>query len=235
MKKPKDKISKVVLAYSGGLDTSVIIRWLIENYGCEVVAFIADMGQGENLNPIRQKALKTGATKAIVKDLRQEFVQDFVIPAIKANLLYEGKYPMATSLGRPLIAKWLVEVAKSEKADAIAHGCTGKGNDQVRFEIAFRSYAPHLKILAPVRDWNMSREEEERYAKERNIPIPSKSKYSIDQNMWGRSIECGEMEDPWYEPPEEAFEWTVDPRHAPDTPKILEIEFLLIIWLKILN
>lgn len=215
-----------VLAYSGGLDTSVMLKWIPENLGYEVVAVTVNVGQGENLDEIVKKARKLGAKDAFLIDSRREFAEEYVARDIKANGLYDGVYPLSTALARPLIAKKVVEIAEKVGAEAIAHGCTGKGNDQVRFEIAFRSYAPHLKILAPVRDWNMSRDGEEKYAKERNIPIPSKSKYSIDQNLWGRSIECGEMEDPWYEPPEEAFEWTVDPRDAPNTPKILEIEFL---------
>ncbi|MCD6386368.1 argininosuccinate synthase [Candidatus Sumerlaeota bacterium] len=228
MSKTKNKISKVVLAYSGGLDTSVIIRWLIENYGCEVVAFIADMGQGENLNPIRQKALKTGATKAIVKDLRQEFVQDFVIPAIKANLLYEGKYPMATSLGRPLIAKWLVEVAKSEKADAIAHGCTGKGNDQVRFELTAFALAPEMKVIVPIRESELkTRDVAMEYARKYKIPVPvtKKKPYSIDRNLYGISIECGVLEDPWVEPPEDAFLITRPISKTPKNPLEITIGF----------
>lgn len=228
MKKNKDKISKVVLAYSGGLDTSVIIRWLIENYGCEVVAFIADLGQGEDLNAIRQKALKTGATKAIVKDLREEFVQDFVVPAIKANLLYEGKYPMATSLGRPLIAKWLVEVAKAEKADAIAHGCTGKGNDQVRFELTAFALAPQMKVIVPIRESELkTRDVAMEYARKYKIPVPvtKKKPYSIDRNLYGISIECGVLEDPWVEPPEDAFLITRPIHKTPKNPVEITIGF----------
>jgi argininosuccinate synthase len=215
----KSKINKVVLAYSGGLDTSVIIQWLIENYKCEVVAFIADLGQGDELKAIKQKALKTGAVKAVVRDLRNEFVRDFIIPAIKANLLYEGKYPMATSLGRPLIAKELIKVAVEENADAIAHGCTGKGNDQVRFEMTTFALAPHIKNLAPVREWDLlTREEEIDYAKKHRIPVPvtKKKPYSLDLNLYGMSIECGILEDPWVEPPEDTY-FTVKP--IDKTPK----------------
>ena len=219
MKQQDKQIKKVALAYSGGLDTSVIIRWLIENYQCTVVAFIADLGQGEEVKPIREKALKTGAVKAVVKDLRQEFVNDFIIPALKANLLYEGRYPMATSLGRPLIAKGLIETAQEENADAIAHGCTGKGNDQVRFEITTFALAPHIKNLAPVREWELkTREEEIEYAKRHNIPVPvtKKKPYSLDRNLYGISIECGILEDPWIEPPADTY-FTVLPIEK--TPK----------------
>ncbi len=218
MKKGAKQIKKVVLAYSGGLDTSVIIRWLIENYGCEVIAFIADLGQGEEVKPIREKALKTGASKAIVKDVRKEFIDDFVIPAVKANLLYEGKYPMATSLGRPLIAKWLIEIAKQENADAIAHGCTGKGNDQVRFELTAFALAPDIVTIAPVREWELkTRDEEIEYARKHKIPVPvtKKKPYSIDRNLFGISIECGVLEDPWAEPPEDAYIITRSPDKAP--------------------
>lgn len=228
MNKNKEGIKKVVLAYSGGLDTSVIIRWLIENYKCEVIAFIADLGQGEDLKPISQKALKTGATAAIVKDLREEFVQDFVIPAIKANLLYEDKYPLATSLGRPLIAKWLIEIARQEKADAIAHGCTGKGNDQVRFELTAFALAPEIKTLAPVREWELkTREEEIEYARKHNIPVPvtKKKPYSIDRNLYGISIECGVLEDPWVEPPEDAYLITQPVHKTPQKPAEITIGF----------
>ncbi len=215
----KKDINKVVLAYSGGLDTSVIIRWLMEHYECEVVAFIADLGQDEDVNAIKEKALKTGAVKAVVKDLRKEFVNDFVVPAIKGNLLYEGKYPMATSLGRPLIARWLIEVSNQENADAIAHGCTGKGNDQVRFEITTFALAPHIHNVAPVREWELkTRDEEIEYARKHNIPVPvtKKKPYSIDRNLYGISVECGVLEDPWVEPPKDTY-FTVRPLDK--TPK----------------
>jgi argininosuccinate synthase len=228
MPSQKQNVKKCVLAYSGGLDTSVIIRWLIENYGCEVVAFSADLGQGEDLKPLRAKALKTGASKIIIKDLREEFARDFLVPALQANALYEGKYPLATALGRPLIAKWLVEIAKAEGADAIAHGCTGKGNDQVRFEVVTAALAPHLKCLAPVRVWDLrTREEEIAYARKHKIPIKATAAkpYSIDSNLWGMAIECGILEDPAVEPPEEAWHTTRSPRKALARPQVVEISF----------
>lgn len=221
-------VKKCVLAYSGGLDTSVIIRWLIENYGCEVVAFSADLGQGEDLEPLKEKAVQTGASKIIIQDLREEFCRDFIAPAIQANLLYEGKYPLATALGRPLIAKWLVDVARQEGADAIAHGCTGKGNDQVRFEVVTNALAPELKCLAPVREWELkTREEEIAYAKKHKIPIQATAKkpYSLDTNLWGTSIECGELEDPGAEPPKGAWQGTTAPEKAPAKSQVVEIGF----------
>jgi argininosuccinate synthase len=222
------KIKKVVLAYSGGLDTSVMIRWLIENYQCEVVAFSADLGQGPEMEIIRKKAIATGASKIYIKDLREEFVEDFIWPALKTNAMYEGKYPLATALGRPLISKHLVEIAKKEKADAIAHGSTGKGNDQVRFEVTAMTLAPEIERLAPVRDWELkTRSEEIDYAKKHKIPVPvtKKSPYSIDLNLWGRSMESGVLEDPWVEPPEEIYELTVNPAKAPKNPTYVEIGF----------
>lgn len=222
------KIKKVVLAYSGGLDTSVMIRWLMENYQCEVVAFSADLGQGPEMEIIRKKAIATGASKIYIKDLREEFVEDFIWPALKINAIYEGKYPLATALGRPLISKHLVEIAKKEKADAIAHGSTGKGNDQVRFEVTAMTLAPEIERLAPVRDWELkTRSEEIDYAKKYKIPVPvtKKSPYSIDMNLWGRSMESGVLEDPWVEPPEEIYELTVNPAKAPKKPTYVEIGF----------
>ena len=224
----KQNVKKCVLAYSGGLDTSVIIRWLIENYGCEVVAFSADLGQGEDLKPLRAKAIGTGASKFIIKDLRDEFARDFLVPALQANALYEGKYPLATALGRPLIAKWLVEIAKAEGADAIAHGCTGKGNDQVRFEVVTAALAPQLKCLAPVRVWDLkTRDEEIAYARKHRIPIKATAAkpYSIDSNLWGMAIECGILEDPAVEPPEDAWHTTRSPQKAPARPQLVEISF----------
>ncbi|NQU42429.1 argininosuccinate synthase [bacterium] len=221
-------IKKCALAYSGGLDTSVIIRWLIENYGCEVVAFSADLGQGEDLEPLRQKAIDTGASKIIIEDLREEFCQDFLTPSIHANSLYEGKYPLATALGRPLIAKWLVDVARKEGADAIAHGCTGKGNDQVRFEVVTTALGPELKCLAPLREWELkTRDEEIEYAKKHKIPVKATAAkpYSLDSNLWGTSIECGVLEDPAAEPPEDAWQNTTSPLNAPDKPQEIEIGF----------
>ncbi len=210
---------KIVTAYSGGLDTSCMIPWLSENYGgAEIIAFTGDLGQGEDLPAIEQKALTTGAAKAIVEDLRAVFVEDFILPAVHASAVYEGMYPLHTALGRPLLAKRLVDVALAEGAEAVSHGCTGKGNDQVRFEVAIKSLAPQLEIIAPLRTWELTtRESEVEYAKARGIPVPVtlEKPYSIDQNIWGCAIECGEMEDLWTEPPEDAWIMTKDPSHAP--------------------
>jgi argininosuccinate synthase len=222
------QVKKVVLAYSGGLDTSVALRWIQEEYKAEVIAFTADLGQGRELDPIEQRAKNTGAIKVFIEDLRDEFVTGYVFPALKAGAIYEGKYPLATALGRPLIGKRMVEIARQEGADAVAHGCTGKGNDQVRLDVTTMALEPKLKIIAPVREWNMkSRDEEIEYAQKHNIPVPvtKKSPYSTDVNLWGRSIECGILEDPWIEPPEEIFELTVSPEKAPDKPTYVEIEF----------
>lgn len=218
---------KVVLAYSGGLDTSVSIKWLQEKYNMEVIALTVDVGQGDDLDAIKKKAIQVGAIKSIVVDARELFVKYFVFPALQAGAIYEGEYPLATALARPLIAKLLVDVARSEGATAVAHGCTGKGNDQVRFDVSIQTLAPQLKIIGPVREWRMTRDEEIEYAKKHGIPIPVtlESPYSVDQNLWGRSIEAGILEDPWIEPPEEIYEWTVNPAKAPDTPQYLEIGF----------
>jgi len=218
---------KVILAYSGGLDTSVMVPWIKEKYGLDVVAFTCDLGQGEDIEQIRQKALKTGAVEAVAMDARNLFVDCFVWPSLMAGALYEGKYPLATALGRPLIAKLMVDVAKEHGAKAVAHGCTGKGNDQVRFDVTFQTLAPHLKIIAPVREWKMTRPEALAYAAKHKIPVEAKpeSPYSIDQNLFGRSCEAGVLEDPWDEPPAEAFAWTVDPVKAPNEPEYVEIEF----------
>ncbi|MGQ9542906.1 MAG: argininosuccinate synthase [Candidatus Bathyarchaeia archaeon] len=218
---------KTVLAYSGGLDTSVAIRWLIEKYKCEVITVTVDVGQGGDLNHIQELSKNIGALKHYSIDAKEEFVRDYIYPAIKANALYQGKYPISTALSRPLIAKKLVEVAEKEGADAVAHGCTGKGNDQVRFDITISALAPDLKIIAPIREWKLSREEEIKYAKEHNIPIPVKkqSQYSIDENLYGRSIECGVLEDPSVEPPEEIFEWTTPPEKSPDKAEYATVEF----------
>ena len=216
---------KVVLAYSGGLDTSVAIRWLGENYHMDVIALTVDMGSERDLPAIRQKALKVGAVKALVVDARELFVKHFVFPALKADALYEGQYPLATALARPLIVKLLVDAANEEGAAAVAHGCTGKGNDQVRFDVGVVALAPHLKIIAPAREWGMTREEEIAYAQKHDIPVSVGSAYSIDVNLWGRSIECGILEDPWAEPPEEVFAWTRAPQDAPDKPSYVEIGF----------
>ena len=209
---------KIVCAYSGGLDTSVMIPWLKENYDAEIITYTGDLGQGEDLSGIKAKALRTGASHAVVDNLQERFVEEFIWPAVRAGALYEGKYPLHTALGRPLLAQRLVEVALEHGADAIAHGCTGKGNDQVRFEVTSRSLAPQLGVLAPLREWEMlTREDEIDYAIERGIEIPiTKEKpYSIDQNLWGCAIECGEMENLWTEPPADAWIMTNDPTKAP--------------------
>ncbi len=209
---------KIVCAYSGGLDTSVMIPWLKENYGAEIITYTGDLGQGDDLSGVRNKALSTGASHAVVDDLTDRFVEEFIWPAVRASALYEGMYPLHTALGRPLLAARLVEVALEHGADAISHGCTGKGNDQVRFEVTAKALAPQLGIVAPLREWELTtRELEVDYAVERNIPIPiTKEKpYSIDQNLWGCAIECGEMEDLWAEPPDDAWLMTKDPSNAP--------------------
>ncbi len=218
---------KVVLAYSGGLDTSVCIRWLKES-GYRVIAFCADVGQGEDLEPVRRRALELGAERAVVRNLQRVFAEEYVLPALKAGAVYEGKYLLATALSRPLIARALAEVARAQRAQAVAHGCTGKGNDQVRIEVSLRILDPRLRIVAPVREWRLrSREEEARYLRARGLPVPKKtdSRYSIDQNLWGVSIESGPLEDPWVEPPADAFRWTADPRRAPAKPQVVKIEF----------
>jgi argininosuccinate synthase len=226
----EERTMKIVTAYSGGLDTSVMIPWLSENNnGAEIIAYTGDLGQGEDLPAIRDKALRTGAYKAIVEDLQQRFVEDFIWPALKAGALYEGTYPLHTALGRPLLAQRLAEVAMAEGADAIAHGCTAKGNDQVRFEVTVRALAPQLKVIAPLREWELTtRESEIAFAEARNIPIPvTKAKpYSIDRNIWGCAIECGEMEDLWNEPPADAWQMTSDPVDAPAGSEELIIGFV---------
>lgn len=219
---------KVVLAYSGGLDTSVILRWLIETYGCEVVTYTADLGQGEELIAVRDKAIKTGASKVVIEDLREAFVRDFVFPLLRANAVYEGGYLMGTSIARPLIAKRQVEVAITEGADAVAHGATGKGNDQVRFELAYAALAPRLRVIAPWREWNLnSRSALIEYAERRGIPVPvtAERPYSTDRNLFHISYEGGVLEDPWVEPPEKMFLLTAAPESAPDVPRPVEIEF----------
>jgi argininosuccinate synthase len=223
----KSQRDKIVLAYSGGLDTSVMVPWIGAKYNLDVVAFTVDLGQGEDIERIRQKALKTGAVDAVAVDARNLFVDCFVFPALMAGAMYEGKYPLATALGRPLIAKLMVDAAKEHGAVAVAHGCTGKGNDQVRFDVTFQTLAPNLKIIAPVREWKMTRDEEIKYAAKHGIPVEAtkESPYSVDLNLWGRSCEAGVLEDPWDEPPADAFAWTADPRKAPNEPEYVEIEF----------
>lgn len=217
---------KVVLAYSGGLDTSVAIQWL-KDLGYEVIAVCLDVGEGKDLEFIQKKALQVGALKSYVIDAKEEFANEYALVALQAHTLYEGKYPLVSALSRPLIAKKLVEIAELEGATAVGHGCTGKGNDQVRFEVSIKALNPSLKVVAPVREWSWSREEEIEYAKQRGIPIPVDidSPYSIDQNLWGRSNECGILEDPWAAPPEEAYDLTSSIEDAPDKPEWIEIEF----------
>ena len=218
---------KVVLAYSGGLDTSVAIKWLREKHNLDVIALAVDVGNEPDFPAIREKALQLGAVKALVTDARVPFVADYVFPALKANAIYEGQYPLATALGRPLMAKLLVEAALEEGAAAVAHGCTGKGNDQVRFDVSVAALAPNLKIIAPAREWGMNREETIAYAQRHGIPIPvtADSPYSLDQNLWGRAIECGVIEDPWTEPPDDAFIWARALADTPDEPEYIEIGF----------
>jgi len=220
--------NKIVLAYSGGLDTSIILRWLIEEYNADVIAYVADVGQGEDLKAVKQKAIKTGAKKVYVEDLKKDFVKDFVFTSIKANAVYEGDYLLGTSLARPIIAKRQIEIAKKEKAFAVSHGATGKGNDQVRFELTFYALDPNIKVIAPWREWDMkSRTDLINFAKKHKIHIPvSKSKpYSCDRNIFHTSYEGGILEDPWAEPPENMFELTVSPEKAPNKSTYLEIEF----------
>lgn len=221
-------IKKVVLAYSGGLDTSVIIPWLKENFGCEVIAMCADVGQGDELAPIREKAIKSGASKVYIEDLRDEFVTGYIWPTLKAGAVYEGKYLLGTSFARPIIAKALVEIAKKEGADAIAHGATGKGNDQVRFELTVKALAPQLKIIAPWRLWDIrSREDAMQYAEKHNIPISTGKKrpYSMDRNIWHLSHEGEDLENPWNAPKEDVYLVTMPPEKAPDQPAYVEVEF----------
>jgi argininosuccinate synthase len=218
----------VVLAYSGGLDTSVILRWLIETYRCEVVAFCADVGQGEELIPVREKALRTGATTVHVRDLREEFVRDFVFPMLRANAVYEGAYLMGTSIARPLIAKAQVEVARAAGADALSHGATGKGNDQVRFELTYAALAPDLTVIAPWREWDLgSRTALIEFARRHDIPVPvtAERPYSTDRNLFHISFEGGVLEDPWAEPPHKMFLLTNAPEAAPDAPVYVEVDY----------
>ncbi len=221
-------MKKVVLAYSGGLDTSCAVKWLGENHGLDVVCFCAFIGEVKEKAPLIKRAKAAGAIKTIIVDLKEEFARDYLMPALWAHARYEGKYPLATSLGRPLIAKHLVEVAQKEGAEFVAHGCTGKGNDQVRLEVGVKTLDPDLKIIAPLREWEFkTREEEIEYAREREIPIDvtKKSPYSIDKNIWGIAIEAGILEDPMVEPPEDAYVMTCAPGKAPKKPRYIEIHF----------
>ncbi len=220
-------MDRIVLAYSGGLDTSVAIPWLAERYGAEIIAVTLDLGQGRELMDVRERALAIGALRAHVIDVREEFARDFILPALQAGAVYEGRYPMATALARPLIAKRLVEIARMEGATTIAHGCAGKGNDQARLDISARSLEPSINIIAPARIWNMSRDQEVEYARARGIPVPAASAgpYSTDANLWGRSIECGVLEDPWIEPPDDIYLFTRSPQGCPDEPAYIEIDF----------
>ncbi|MGA7875531.1 MAG: argininosuccinate synthase [Desulfoferrobacter sp.] len=221
-------IQKVVLAYSGGLDTSIILKWLIETYKCEVIAFAADLGQGEELDGLDAKAKSTGALKARIEDLKEEFARDFVFPAFRANAIYEGQYLLGTSIARPLIAKRQIEIAQEEGADAVSHGATGKGNDQVRFELTYTALDPAIKVIAPWREWDLkSRKALVEFAQKHNIPIPvtQEKPYSCDRNLLHISYEGGILEDPWLEPDERMYTLTVSPEQAPDRPEVVEIEF----------
>jgi argininosuccinate synthase len=224
----KPKINKVVLAYSGGLDTSVIVPWLIENYGCEVICYCADVGQGEETSGLPAKAKASGASKLFIKDLREEFAKDYLFPLLRSGAIYERKYMLGTSIARPLIAKHQVLIAQQEGADAVAHGCTGKGNDQVRFELTFMALDPRLKVIAPWREWDItSREDALAYADAHHVPVTAskKSIYSRDRNLWHISHEGGLLEDPWVEPEEAMFVMSNSPEKAPDKPQIIELEF----------
>lgn len=221
--------NKIVVAYSGGLDTSVMVHWLKNHYDAEIITFTGVLGQTKELTGLKEKALKSGASKVYIEDLRKEFVEDYVYPSLKAGAIYEDAYPMATSIGRPLLAKALVDVALKEGANMVSHGCTGKGNDQVRFEVSVGALAPDLKIIAPLREWEFkSREEEIEYAKKHNIPVAAtkENPYSIDENLWGTSIECGVLEDPMVAPPEDAFQSTTSPESANDSGDEVSIEFV---------
>ena len=222
------KIDKVVLAYSGGLDTSVILKWLIETYQCEVITFSADLGQPEPMDDVERNAFKTGAVKAYIEDLREEFVRDYVFPMFRANAIYEGQYLMGTSIARPLIAKRQMEIARLEGADAVSHGATGKGNDQVRFELSYLAIDPHIKIVAPWREWDLnSRSALMDFAKQHGIAVPTThaKPYSVDGNLLHVSYEGGVLEDPWRSPPEDIFKTTVSPQQAPDSPETIELTF----------
>ena len=216
---------KIVLAYSGGLDTTVAVPWLQEKYDADIITLTIDLGMVE-LEPIRQRALSIGASEAITVDGRETLVNEFLFPSLQAGTIYEEQYPLATALGRPLIARYLVEAAKESEAYAIAHGCTGKGNDQVRIEVGIAALGPEIDVIAPIRDWGMSREDEIEYGQARNLPInANRSRFSTDENLWGRSVEAGELEDPWLEPPEDAYLWTSPVANTPDDPAYVEIHF----------
>ncbi|PFG13246.1 argininosuccinate synthase [Bacillus sp. es.036] len=219
---------KIILAYSGGLDTSISIKWLEEKYGYEVIALGLDVGEGKDLESIKEKALNVGASKAYMIEAKELLAENYLLPALKANALYEGKYPLSSALSRPLISKLLVEAAEREGATAVAHGCTGKGNDQVRFEVSIQALNPDLKVIAPVREWGMTRDEQIAYAQEKGIPVPVKldNPFSIDANIWGRACEAGVLEDPWAEAPEAAFDWTAPIHLTPDEPEYIEIDFV---------
>jgi len=216
---------RIVLAYSGGLDTSVAIPWLTEKYGAQIIAVTLDLGQGRELNQIRERAMSAGAIRCHVLDVREQFARDYILPALQADALYEERYPLATALSRPLIARKLVEIARMEGASAIAHGCTAKGNDQVRIDVSARAIDPDIQIIAPAREWGMTRAEEVAYARARNVSVPTTivSPYSTDQNLWGRSVECGMLEDPWNEPPDDIYTLTKSPAEAPALPAYVEI------------
>jgi argininosuccinate synthase len=218
---------KIVLAYSGGLDTSIAIKWFQEKYDYDVIAVVGDLGEGKDLDAIKQKALKTGAIECHVVDLKEEFANEYLAKTLKANAMYEGVYPLISSLSRPLISKKLIEIANKSEAHIVSHGCTGKGNDQVRFDVSLNTLKPGVKIVAPIRDNPMSRESAILYAKEHNIDLPIQldNPFSIDKNLWGRSCECGVLEDPWAAPPEAAYELTISPENAPNTAQFIEVTF----------
>jgi argininosuccinate synthase len=220
-------MERIILAYSGGLDTSVAIPWLAEKFGAEIIALTLDLGQGQELSDVRERALAVGALRAHVIDAREEFARAYILPALQAGAIYEDRYPLTTALGRPLIARHLVEIARMEGATAIAHGCTGKDNDQVGLDVSVRALDGGLKVIAPARMWGMTRSDEIEYARARSIPVPvtNASPYSIDSNLWGRSIECGMLEDPWKEPPDDIFTLTRSPKDCPDQPAYVEIDF----------